>query len=149
MSTVIRPASTEDLPSVLEIERGSETAPHWSEAEYESILNGSAIPRCFFVAEIEGRIAGFTVGKAAAGEGELESVVVVPETRRLGVGRALCEQVLAWCRELGAEHVDLEVRSGSDGAIRLYNRLGFRPVGSRRDYYHLPTEDASLMRLSF
>ncbi len=149
MRTAVRHATSADLPGILEIERACETAPHWTEAEYASILKGSGVPRCFLVGERDGRLVGFAVAKAAAGEGELESIAVDPGARRLGVGLALCEQVLAWCRQAGAESVDLEVRSGSTGAIRLYYRLGFCRVGIRRGYYHSPDEDACLMRLSF
>jgi [ribosomal protein S18]-alanine N-acetyltransferase len=108
------------------------------------------VRRCFFVAEMDERLVGFSVGKmigAIGGVGELESVAVDAETRRLGVGRRLCAAVISWCRELGAEGVELEVRSGSEGAIALYRELGFVAVGRRGGYYREPAEDALLMQL--
>ena len=67
--------------------------------------------------------------------------------RRAGVGRALCEAVIGWCRKQGATEMELEVRAGGLGAVALYHGLGFAVVGQRRDYYRDPTEDALLMRL--
>ena len=78
--------------------------------------------------------------------GELESVAVAVAERRRGLGRAMCEAVLEWCEAQGAAEVELEVRAGSEGAIRMYRRLGFEPEGIRRRYYTQPTEDAVLMR---
>ena len=74
-------------------------------------------------------------------------VAVSVPARRGGVGRALCEAVVRWCRERGATEVELEVRAGSAGAIALYAGLGFLAVGRRAGYYLDPVEDALLMQL--
>ena len=103
------------------------------------------------VADAEGRLLGFAVGKVlgsgSTGVGELESVAVDPAARRGGVGRALCEAVIGWCRGQSAEEMELEVRVGSDAAIGLYEGLGFVEVGRRKGYYREPAEDALLMKL--
>ena len=106
------------------------------------------------VAEAESRLLGFAVGKVMGfgssglkGVGEIESVAVDPAARRGGVGRALCEAVIGWCRGQRAEEVELEVRAGSVGAIALYGGLGFVVVGRRKGYYREPVEDALLMKL--
>lgn len=148
---MVRAAGVGDLAGVLALERSVAEAPHWAEGEYWAALKGDALRRCLLVAEIEGRLAGFAVGKVVwLGDevaGELESVAVGSETRRQGVGRALCEAVLEWCRGMGAGEVELEVRVGSAGAVRLYEGLGFVATGRRRGYYRDPVEDALLMRV--
>jgi ribosomal-protein-alanine N-acetyltransferase len=97
------------------------------------------------------RLVGFAVGKVVGfgseGLGEIESVAVELAARRGGMGRALCEAVIDWCRRQGAGAVELEVRAGSLGAIALYGGLGFASVGRRRGYYREPVEDALLMKL--
>jgi ribosomal-protein-alanine N-acetyltransferase len=98
-------------------------------------------------------LAGFAVGKAI-GSGddvlaELESVAVAESARRAGIGRALSEGVIAWCREMGAAGVELEVRSANFGAIALYRRLRFVEVGLRKRYYKDPDDDAVLMQRVF
>jgi ribosomal-protein-alanine N-acetyltransferase len=72
---------------------------------------------------------------------------VEAQWQRRGVGEALCRAVLDWCRGEGAEEAELEVRAGSLGARRLYERLGFVEVGRRPGYYENPAEDAVLMRV--
>lgn len=149
----IRLARAADLDAVVRLERAAAEAPHWAEVEYAAMLVAGmdALRRCLFVAETERGLVGFAVGKViGVGTGssaELESVAVDLEARRGGVGRALCFAVIGWCREQGAETMELEVRAASAGAIALYGGLGFIAVGRRRGYYVAPADDAVLMRL--
>ena len=148
----IRAGRVEDLRAVVALERRVEEAPHWGEAEYAAMVGEykGGVVRCLLVAGRGGEVTGFAVGKliGAASLGELESVVVAPEARRLGVGLALCSAVIAWCRGAGADAVELEVRSANVAAQRLYEGLGFDEVGVRRGYYRAPVDDAVLMRLT-
>lgn len=149
----VRAASALDVDEVVALERGVVEAPHWAATEYAAIVTSGdgGVRRCLFVAEVEGRVIGFAVGKVigvgAECSAELESVAVDATVRRLGLGRALCEAVVEWCRGLGAVVVGLEVRAGSAGAIALYEGLRFVAVGRRRGYYRDPADDALLMRL--
>jgi [ribosomal protein S18]-alanine N-acetyltransferase len=157
----VRVGDVADLEAVVALEGAVGEAPHWGEAEYAAIVSSQedtrggaqdgGVRRCLLVAEAEGRLVGFAVGKViGAGPdclAELESVVVEARARRGGVGRVLCGVVVDWCRGQGATAMELEVRAGSDGAIALYAGLGFVVVGRRGAYYSGPVEDALLMRL--
>ena len=153
----VRVAEAADVVGVVALERGIAEAPHLAEAEYAAMVDpdkaGGAVRRCFFVAEAEGRLLGFAVGKVIGsngeGVGELESVAVRASARRGGVGRALCAAVADWCRGQGVRALELEVRAGSAGAIALYSGVGFVVAGRRAGYYREPVEDAVLMRLDF
>src|SRR5580704_365787 len=129
----VRVAGSADLAEVVALERIVAEAPHWAEADYGAIVSvdrglDSAVKRCLLVAEADGRVLGFAVGKVIGwGEGslaELESVAVQAAVRRGGVGRALCQAVVDWSRDQGAEAVELEVRASSGGATVLYRGLG-------------------------
>jgi GNAT superfamily N-acetyltransferase len=56
----------------------------------------------------------------------LFSMWVAPTVRRGGQGRALVEAIAAWAAGWGASRIVLWVISGNDGALRFYERLGFR-----------------------
>lgn len=145
----VRAGTVGDLAGVLALERTTAGAPHWSEAEYVATLGdgGDYVRRRLFVAEKAGVVIGFAVGKVVGDLAELESIAVDVRMRRGGVGSALCEAVIGWCRGEGAAAVELEVRSASGGAIGLYRELGFVAVGARPRYYREPMDDAVLMRL--
>ncbi|MCL2660880.1 MAG: GNAT family N-acetyltransferase [Acidobacteriaceae bacterium] len=166
-SIEIRPGTPEDIEAVLLLERSVSEAPHWSRFEYESIFQPNegqgGIQRRLWIAEtrvphswslrrLSPRMSGigFAVAKVipSAELAELESIVVSPAMRRQGVGTRLCQASIEWCRARGAVSVELEVRSSSHAAIRLYWSLGFFTQGVRRAYYRDPEEDAALMRLN-
>lgn len=149
----VRPAVAQDLEQILSLNRSIESLPHWAAANYRATIAGTpAQPlRCLFIAESEGRLCGLAAGvvHAIAGDcwAELEAVGVAPAMQQRGLGRKLCQTVIAWCRLQGAAHIDLEVRSRSLVPIALYRDLGFEDAGRRLAYYRNPTDSALLMRL--
>lgn len=152
----VRTGDAADLKAVVAVEREAAEAPHWVEDEYVAILSTDGgveglVRRRLFVAETDGKLLGFAVGKVFGSGGdcvaELESVVVAEAARRIGVGRALCGEVVSWSKGQTAMALELEVRAGSIGAIALYSSVGFVVAGRRRGYYREPVEDALLMRL--
>lgn len=55
----------------------------------------------------------------------LAELYVVPESRRLGIGRALVEAAIHQARERGAATMEIGVDEPDTGARRLYESLGF------------------------
>ena len=60
------------------------------------------------------------------GVGMIQNVGVVPGHRGLGLGTCLVERALAGFRARGLRAASLEVTVDNGGAVRLYQRLGFR-----------------------
>lgn len=81
-----------------------------------------------------GRLAGFALARAVAGDGELLLLAVRPAKRGHGIGAALLRSVIADAEARSATRLHLEVRAGND-AVNLYRANGFIKVGERRDYY--------------
>lgn len=73
-----------------------------------------------WVAEVDGRVAGFIAGSVGADGGEITWIYVDPALYRRGVGRALVERFLS--RAGGP--VELEVLEGN-AALAFYDALGF------------------------
>ena len=59
--------------------------------------------------------------------GVLESIAVLPEMRRRGVGRKLMIALYSELRRLGVRVLDIGVVATNEGARRCYERQGFRP----------------------
>jgi len=82
-------------------------------------------------------------------EAEIATLVVHPEHRRQGIGRALLRQALTYaCAQGPVQRVFLEVRADNAPAQALYRAFGFAVVGRRRHYYFTPQGrvDALIMR---
>lgn len=137
----LRPMEPACLPQVAELGRGCFTLP-WSEAGYRSLLESSR--GVCLTAWAGTELAGFLCGSVLLDEGELELLAVAEPFRRQGAARALTRSFLSQCASRGAELIRLEVRASNAGAARLYESLGFRQTGIRKNYYRLPPEDALL-----
>jgi ribosomal-protein-alanine N-acetyltransferase len=138
----IRRLTYADLPSVLAIERRSFPTP-WSLAMF--VLELSKPSGVCLAAEAEDGLVGYLVCSRYADIWHLMNVAVDSRVRRRGVASGLIEAMVA---EAGpSERYTLEVRISNAGAITMYERLGFRPAGRRRRYYHDNNEDALIMWL--
>lgn len=80
------------------------------------------------------------------------TVAVHPDHQGRGVGSRLFESLIAWARSAEPEIVRIELAAGAGnpGAVRLYERLGFRHEGRQVARGRLPDgrfEDDILMGL--
>ncbi|TAG23811.1 MAG: ribosomal-protein-alanine N-acetyltransferase [Rhodobacterales bacterium] len=104
----------------------------WSAEEFTGWL---ADPLAFLLVEGD---AGFLLGRAVAGEAELLTVAVAPESRGRGLGQRLVSRFLYQARLRGAEVAFLEVAEDNAPARAVYSRAGFTESGRRRGYYRTP-----------
>jgi len=137
-----RIATDADLPALVAIEQA---CCNWNAAQVaEELLRPTAI---VLVAELDSQVAGWLVAwRVPPDELQILQVAVAPACRRRGVARAL---LTAMVREHsgGVAVVLLEVRASNEGAIKLYEDIGFVSVGRRRRFYS-DGEDAILMNLN-
>jgi ribosomal-protein-alanine N-acetyltransferase len=82
-----------------------------------------------------GEVLGYVLFWHVVDEIHLLNVAVAPPARRMGVGRALVDEVVAYARQNGASKVLLEVRASNAAALGLYERLGFSRYNVRKRYY--------------
>jgi ribosomal-protein-alanine N-acetyltransferase len=78
--------------------------------------------------------AGFAMVRVVVDEAELLLIAVRPKFRRVGIARAVIEEVVRVARGNGALRLLLEMREGNP-AQSLYSAAGFAEIGRRRGYY--------------
>jgi [ribosomal protein S18]-alanine N-acetyltransferase len=140
-SVMIRGMERSDVPAVSSIVRESPAAANWSE---ENILRATESASAW-VAEQNGRVIGFLIGRGVADEFEILNLAVAELSRRRGIATRLLETMAAWMQRAGMRRSYLEVRASNEPAIALYKRHGFSPCGRRARYYQHPIEDAIVL----
>ena len=147
---VIRPVGAEDVPALAELARrtwadafgdsvsadelAAELEAKRSETYFESALRTDTI----LVAESSGERRGYVqfgdVNIAGLeprpGDQELHRLYVTTALQGRGVGRRLTEAALRHPRLARANRVYLQVWDVNERAIRLYERVGFKTVGT-------------------
>lgn len=68
-------------------------------------------------------------------EYELAKMAVGEQARGKGAGLLLGEAAIAWARQKGAQHIVLDSNKRLEAAIKLYYKLGFKPLDMVRSPY--------------
>ena len=132
----------EDLDQVMEIENDLISPPWTREGFFTFLLKDENM---FFVVEEKGRILGYCSMQTVLDEGDILNVAVTRDRQKEVIGYFLVDSMLMLAAARGIHIVHLEVRESNGSARRLYQRLGFKEDGFRKNYYTEPVENAVLM----
>lgn len=139
----IRAMDITDLERIVELEHILFTSA-WDTSDfiYEILENEFSYN---FVLEDKGIIVGYVGVWIMYKQSQITTIGIDPAYQRLGLGRMLMEEMIAFARKQGAIVMSLEVRVSNDKAISLYQGLGFQKEAIRKNYYQDNNEDAYLM----
>ena len=143
----IRPATFADIPAITRIYAHAVktgTASFELEAPNEEEMRGrmkavldSKFP--YFVAEIDGEIAGYAYAsfyrtRPAYRFTVEDSVYVAADMQRRGIGRTLLEKLIAACTALGFRQMIAVIGdSGQAASIGMHRACGFEDAGNLRN----------------
>jgi N-acetylglutamate synthase-like GNAT family acetyltransferase len=88
-------------------------------AELDQVVAGLATAHLFDAIHLDSRAAWLT------------SLVVLPDMQRLGVGRALVDQVESWTRACGCSHISVLTSVQRLDAHAFYEAIGYARTGHR------------------
>ena len=140
----LRRLELRDLNAIEEIERSSYPTP-WSRSMFASEL---AKPSSLCLGAFEGeapRLIGYLIISRYVDAWHVMNVAVAPSHRRQGIASLLLNRLFELTAGRSRRGYTLEVRVSNEGAIKLYEELGFCPRGVRRGYYTDNREDALIM----
>jgi ribosomal-protein-alanine N-acetyltransferase len=133
-----------DLGAIETIERASYPTP-WSRSMFAGELAKPA-SICLGAFDPETHeLMGYMIISRYVDAWHVMNIAVAPDHRRKGIATALLERLFELSGAEGRRGYTLEVRVSNAGAIRLYERLGFKGRGIRRGYYTDNREDALIM----
>jgi len=143
----IRRMKDADLPAVRAIETVSFSNP-WSETTFRGEIQNTSISYPLVVVRRPGdEVIAYIIFWHIRDDVQVNNIAVHPDCRGLGLGEALMRFAIAKVREAGAAFMTLEVRPSNAPAVQLYRKLGFEVLGTRKNYYTKPDEDAYVMGL--
>jgi ribosomal-protein-alanine N-acetyltransferase len=136
-----------DLDPILAIEKLSFQWP-WRRLSFEGEL--SSQNACGYVVKSTQtdkgqQIAAYAFLRRVVDELHVLKIAVTPAQRRRGIASWFLNHCFAMGAQQGATSVYLEVRRSNIAAIKLYEKLGFREIGRRPNYYPDSNEDALVM----
>ncbi|HSQ79278.1 MAG TPA: ribosomal protein S18-alanine N-acetyltransferase [Candidatus Bathyarchaeia archaeon] len=143
----IRRMKAEDLPAVREIESRSFSNP-WSDNTFRGEIQNTSVSFPMVVVRRPGEeVVGYVIFWLIREDAQVNNIAVHPDCRGLGLGEAMMRYAIAVSRDGGATRITLEVRQSNAPALTLYRKLGFEILGTRKNYYTKPDEDAYVMAL--
>jgi ribosomal-protein-alanine N-acetyltransferase len=141
----LRRLAVRDLEAIEEIERASYPTP-WSRTMFAGELaKSSSLCLGAFDGDLGGALVGYAIASRYVDAWHVMNVAVMPEHRRRGIGAALLDRLFMLTSGDPRRGYTLEVRVSNEGAIKLYEQLGFHRRGIRRGYYTDNREDALIM----
>ena len=140
----IRELQLRDLSAVERIERRAYPTP-WSRSMFAGeLVKPSSV--CLGAFEIDRRrLVGYLIVARYVDAWHVMNIAVHPQHQRRGIATILLDRLFEQTAGDRRRGYTLEVRVSNAGAIRLYERLGFKARGVRRGYYTDNHEDALIM----
>lgn len=158
MNAVLQPLEARFEPmtaswfeAVLRVEQSAYDHP-WSQGNFNDSLQAGYQAQLLTAGpDTDSELLGYFVAMKGVDEVHLLNITVAPGQQRQGWARVMLDALVIWSRGQGALWLWLEVRVGNTRARDIYERYGFRHVGTRRQYYPAAggqREDAVVMSLA-
>jgi ribosomal-protein-alanine N-acetyltransferase len=144
VSVVLRKLELHDLNAIERIERESYPTP-WSRSMFAGELAKPSSLSLGAFDEESGALTGYLVISRYVDAWHVMNLAVAPSHRRNGIARALLDRLFELTASDERRGYTLEVRVSNEGAIKLYEGMGFVARGVRRGYYTDNREDALIM----
>ena len=140
----INPMNREDVDQVAEIEALAYGQHHWSKDSFYSEVN-NRVARYYTARSSDGKIVGYAGCWHIVDETHVTTLAVHPDYKRQHIADSLIVNLIQDCYNEFIKYITLEVRVSNIPAIKLYEKYGFKSLGTRKGYYQDNNEDALIM----
>jgi ribosomal-protein-alanine N-acetyltransferase len=144
VTVTLRKLELHDLDAIERIERDSYPTP-WSRSMFAGELAKPSSLSLGAFDEESGALVGYLVISRYVDAWHVMNLAVTPPWRRRGIARTLLDRLFEVTSNDERRGYTLEVRVSNEGAIKLYETMGFVARGVRRGYYTDNREDALIM----
>ncbi len=134
---IIRSLQEADYPEMMAIDQlvfNSSTTPATMRQMTLEEYAGHYSPDEVFIAELEGRVAGYIGYHNPTGLATNSHVIEIyiavhPDYQKIGIGRQLMNHITQWGRQNGYQKISLRVLSVNHKAIAFYKAMGYLEQG--------------------
>lgn len=134
----------DDVLKVIEIEKSAYGEHHWSYDSFMSELSND-LAKYFCAYGENDELIAYCGSWHILEEAHITTLAVLPEYRRNHAGELLLKTIIDECYKNMVKFITLEVRVSNVAAISLYEKYGFKSLGTRKGYYQDNNEDALIM----
>ena len=111
---------------------------------YQSLKNDLTNTNCYYIiATINDIIVGYAGMEMLVDHADITAIAVSKEYQKKGIATQLLNNLSKKCQQLHIDKIFLEVRTSNIPAINLYEKLGFKKISTRKNYYD-NIEDADI-----
>lgn len=143
MNYEIKPMQKDDIDAVSLIEAETFGEHHWSKSSfYNELSNNLANYFCLY---LDNKIVGYAGFWHIIDEAHITTIAVKKEFRGQKLGEGMLQNIINECYKKEIKYITLEVRVSNEPAIKMYEKYGFKSLGTRKSYYQDNNEDALIM----
>jgi len=142
MGLKIREAIITDIEDVIEFEKSCFKYPWGEQAIFAELINDRSF---YIIFHDDDEVIAFGGYQNIVGQGHITTMGVSLERRGEGLGKKLLSLLIKHALKKGINDMTLEVIETNITAINLYESMGFKIYGKRKNYYADNKEDAYIM----
>lgn len=144
MKIKILPMEKSDVEKVMAIEQKAYGDHHWSKDSFYGELSNE-LAHYYSAFDLNDNLIGYIGAWQMFEECHITTLAVALELKRKKIGEALLVNLIEDCLKNEIKYITLEVRVSNTAAISLYEKYGFKSLGTRKGYYQNNNEDALIM----
>lgn len=117
----------------------------WSKNSFMNVMQGA---NTTYIIKKDNKIIGYAAFSCILDEATLERIGIAPEYQELGYGEKLLHYSIQILKERIIKKIFLEVNEKNIPAKRLYQKLAFKKIGIRPQYYNEDDAEVYLLEVS-
>ena len=141
---IVKELSKDDVDRVFEIESQAYGEHHWSKDAFYSEINNK-VAKYYTASLDDGQVVGYIGTWHIVDEAHITTIATSKDFLRNKIAETLIVKSLQDCYNEFIKYITLEVRISNIPAIKLYEKYGFKSLGTRKGYYQDNNEDALIM----
>lgn len=140
----ILPMQKADVDKVMLIEEKAYGEHHWSKDSFYGELSNE-LAHYYSAFDMDDNLVGYVGTWQVLDEAHITTLAVDPNLKRKKIGESLLVKAIEDCYKNEIKYITLEGRVSNLSAIKLYEKYGFKSLGTRKGYYQNNNEDALIM----